>query len=397
MKQILEAAAVDSRMAAEMIVDSIPDGDYATLQQPTYSDRVGLVDAVHELANTSAVTTPRNVDALQDRLTAIATGAVVRRVSYTGACAEGLDASVSIEELTEADLERRDIVLETAGEDTEDLSRSCGQLIKPRSSQYQELAGGGRTYSFMGPGVNGLREDQRTPDPRRLVAGAVQSRDLSASIAARLGGHAPKAHEALSLAYEMPFVRIDDETGEPYLLSADLPWIGKRTNALDGPHVRLLGAVRNPVGVKIGADTHPDDFAAYEAALNPDDIPGKVTYMIRVGNDAEAARRLAGGMARHAPLSMRVFDLHGSTRQLDDGTKIRYTGDIIRDVGTLAEACGAYGLVLHGVHLETTMDDRRLECVDAPDQRPTHPGHVDPGLNPRQLRYVMNEVGIYLP
>ena len=66
-------------------------------------------------------------------------------------------------------------------------------------------------------------------------------------------------HEGLLMDYERPMTRIDSRTGTPYNTSAHFLWIGERTRDLDGAHVDYFSRIRNPIGVKLGPSTTPDD------------------------------------------------------------------------------------------------------------------------------------------
>ena len=366
MRQLLEIATTEPRQAAEMIVSGLPDARYLDGYQPNYDNPVELVDSSYELQRTTPVTTPVDIRRLQSRLTSLAVGNSASVLSTTGGCAEDVNADIPINVLVERDLERHQVVADALGDDVIDEARICGQVVKPRSAEYQNLTDRRKVYSHMGDGVNGKGTDQRRPDPRRLVAAAVQSRDVAAGLREALGYHSPKAHEALSLVYEQSFMRIDPETGELYLLSTDKPWIGNRTNDINGLHVAMLSHMQNPVGVKIGPDSDASHIAGLNNVLNPDDIPGKLTYMVRVGDDIATMRRILPAIRDSAPDSLIQYDLHKSTTLLDDGTKVRYTGNIIRHAQMLAEECGRVGLRLHGVHLETTPYPDHLECIELP-------------------------------
>lgn len=49
------------------------------------------------------------------------------------------------------------------------------------------------------------------------------------------------------LDYEQTLTRRDPETGQWFLTSTHLPWIGARTNQPDGAHVMFLSGLANPV------------------------------------------------------------------------------------------------------------------------------------------------------
>lgn len=387
---------LDERLAAEGVLDVLPPpGDYSTNYQPHYEDGDALLDAVEELHSTEAVTTPRQVDALQSELTKLAIGESDRPIIITGRCAEEVNLETPIETLVSMAVSERQLVLAALPKAIA-VQRNRGQNFKPRSAA-TEVVDGQEVASYMGDGINSPDAEHRSPDPSRLVSAAVQARDLEAGMTDTVGEHVPAAHEALSLAYEHSFVRVDPETGDKYLASADLPWIGKRTNDIDGEHVALLAEVANPIGIKIGPDSTPEQIAALQAKLNPDQIPGKLVFMLRMGPKNEAVmREVVGAIRDHAPQSVVMYDIHGVTRTAPTGEKIRYTGDIIDDIRMTATVLRESGLKLHGLHLETTPDDTRLECVDEPDQLPTHPGGVDPQLNPRQLTHVLEQTKEYL-
>jgi 3-deoxy-D-arabino-heptulosonate 7-phosphate (DAHP) synthase class II len=216
-----------------------------------------------------------------------------------------------------------------------------------------------------------------------------------------LGVHSPTGHEALSLAMTLPMLRIDPETGELALLSGDEPWGGARTNDPESLTMKVLGGIINSIGVKLRAG---DEWKipGLEQLLNPNREPGKVIYNIRVGEDITAMRAIAREIRNSDPEAGIAFDGHGSTTVVTNpGTgkdvKVRHVPTLIRHTQVLADVVAEHGLSLHGVHVETTWDDSRLECTDELDQLPTHPGNVDPGMNPRQFRTYLEEVKGYLP
>ena len=47
--------------------------------------------------------------------------------------------------------------------------------------------------------------------------------------------------------------------------------------------MELLSHVRNPIGVKLGPTTTPDEAVALAAKLNPDNEPGRLTFITRMG------------------------------------------------------------------------------------------------------------------
>jgi len=375
--------------SAHDIVAGLPRGPYTDYYQPAYPNSGELVAAVHELQASEAVTRPPYVDQLRGQLSLLATCQIDRPIIITGRCAEEVDLQTPVEDIIEEYRAARELVV-SAVAGALCVTRGMGQSAKPRSQEHQTLSDGSRVLSYMGGAVNGHSFTQRQPDPRRLVATAAQARDVAAGLAEATGEHHPAAHEALLLAYEHSYVRVDPETGKKYLLSADLPWIGKRTNQLDGPHVALLADVENPVGIKIGADSTAEHIAGLQRALNRNNEPGKLIFMLRLGlQEGEALEAITAAIAAHAPGALIMYDIHGTTRPGPDGQKIRYTGDIIANIKATAAACRKAGLKLHGVHLETIMDPTRNECVDEAHNIPRDAPHVDPLLNPQQTEYIL--------
>src|SRR5690554_65484 len=91
------------------------------------------------------------------------------------------------------------------------------------------------------------------------------------------------SHEALLLPYEEALTRIDTLTGLPYNCSAHMLWIGERTRQLDHAHVEFFRGLNNPIGVKLGPATQPDDVMALMDKLNPENKPGRLTFITRMG------------------------------------------------------------------------------------------------------------------
>ena len=191
------------------------------------------------------------------------------------------------------------------------------------------------------------------------------------------------------MPYELSFKNMTD-SGKSYLLSTDLPWIGKRTNTLDHPVVEMLSDVENPVGVKIGSNSDRAHILGLDAKLNPKSEHGKMVFMLRLedGKDDELDEILSAIAGLKAkPVIM--YDIHGVTRTNEHGEKIRSVPEIESQIAKLAQACRDHGLTLHGIHVETMDDNDEQECVDDANDRPTRPGYVDPRLNPRQLEEVI--------
>jgi 3-deoxy-7-phosphoheptulonate synthase len=93
------------------------------------------------------------------------------------------------------------------------------------------------------------------------------------------------SHEALILPYEQALTRRDSLTGAWYDCSAHFLWVGDRTRQLDGAHVSFLSGLANPLGMKVGPSARVDDILHLVEALNPDNTPGRLTLISRMGKD----------------------------------------------------------------------------------------------------------------
>ncbi len=395
-QQQLEASHQQRLMAAEAIVDSLPEPDYKANYQVPY-DRAELVGALVENLDTPGVAKPVEIDSLRGRLAAIGEGSSRQPLVITNSCAEDIRIGRPIERLGDNTLVELAAIGSSAVAHAIKVQRIGGQFVKPRTEEFEGLPDGSKVQSYKGDGINDRRTDRRDPDPSRLVGGAAQSRSLQEYLTLQTGDPVLMAHEALSLAYERPFIRQDPENGKQYLLSAHLPWIGKRTNAPTSVQAELLTGVENAIGVKIGANSDEEHIAQLAETLNPDGLPGKIVFMLRLGaQDASRYPIILRGIKQHAEGSLVLYDLHGETRVNEHGEKIRAVGDIEQGIARLAGACDDAGLRLHGIHLETGADYRQLECIDERHQRPSQRGNVDPRLNPRQTRQVLNFAAPYI-
>src|SRR5439155_25424059 len=93
------------------------------------------------------------------------------------------------------------------------------------------------------------------------------------------------SHEALALPYEQATTRQVPRRPGWYNLSTHFPWIGERTRSLDGAHVEFFRGIANPIGVKIGPGITVDEALALAGVLNPENEPGRLTFIHRFGAD----------------------------------------------------------------------------------------------------------------
>jgi 3-deoxy-7-phosphoheptulonate synthase len=178
------------------------------------------------------------------------------------------------------------------------------------------------------------------------------------------------SHEALLLDYERALTRIDSRTGDPYDVSAHFVWIGERTRQLDGAHVDFLSRVRNPLGVKLGPGTSPDDVLALIDRLDPDREPGRLTFITRMGAGRvrEALPALVEAVSEAEGQVLWVCDpMHGNTFESPTGYKTRRFDDVVDEVRGFFEVHQALGTVPGGVHVELT-GDSVTECLGGSEE-----------------------------
>ncbi|MEM6731980.1 MAG: 3-deoxy-7-phosphoheptulonate synthase class II [Myxococcota bacterium] len=173
------------------------------------------------------------------------------------------------------------------------------------------------------------------------------------------------SHEGLNLYYEAAQTRRVPRRDGFYNLTTHLPWIGERTRQLDGAHVEFFRGVQNPVGVKVGPTAEPDDVIRLLDVLNPNDEPGKIVLVPRMGADKVADRlpHLLRAVNREGRKVAWVTDpMHGNTKNATGGRKTRHVEDIMQEIELTFEMHAMEGTHLGGIHFELTGDDV-TECV----------------------------------
>jgi 3-deoxy-7-phosphoheptulonate synthase len=200
------------------------------------------------------------------------------------------------------------------------------------------------------------------------------------------------SHEGLVLEYEEALTRTDSLTGQPYDCSAHMLWIGERTRRLDGAHVEFFSGVDNPIGVKLGPAATADEAVALAERLNPARVPGRLTYVVRMG--ADRVRELLPPLLEavrtaEVPVVWVCDPMHGNLVRTSSGRKTRHFGTIMEELQGFFAANREVGTWPGGVHLEFTGDDV-TECLGGseeileeqlPDRYETL---CDPRLNGRQ-------------
>ncbi|WP_374201602.1 class II 3-deoxy-7-phosphoheptulonate synthase [Actinocorallia sp. API 0066] len=415
------------------------------LQQPEWDDPAELAAVTAELSGQPPLVFAGECDQLKERLAAVTRGEAF--VLQGGDCAETFDGS-------NADAVRNKIktllqmavVLTYAGRvPVVKIGRMAGQFAKPRSKP-TETRDGVTLPAYRGDMVNSVEftPESRRNDPQRLLRAYFSAATtLNLTRAFTKGGYADlrqvhawnqdfvsaspagrryellaaeidralafmracgiepeefsevdffSSHEALLLDYERALTRIDARTGLPYDVSAHYLWIGERTRQLDGAHVEFLRHIRNPIGVKLGPTTTPDDALALIDKLNPEGEPGRLSFITRMG--AGKVRDVLPDLVAKvtdsgAPIAWICDPMHGNTFEAPSGHKTRRLDDVVNEVAGFFEVHRELGTHPGGVHLEFTGDDV-TECVGGGNEIAESDLHeryetaCDPRLNRQQ-------------
>src|SRR5579883_2380141 len=328
------------------------------------------------------------------------------------------------------------------------VSRMAGQFAKPRSAD-SETQNGTTLPSYRGDIINGMEftAAARKPDPARMLQAYSQSAaTLNLLRAFAQGGYADlhrvhswtqgfvaqspagaryqeladrltetldfmaacgltsettpqiretdlfTSHEALLLPYEQALTRVDSTTGDWYDCSAHMLWVGDRTRQFDGAHVEFLRGVKNPIGMKCGPTLDAADLLRLIDILNPENEPGRLTLIARMGADKVEAKlpALIRAVEREGRKVVWCCDpMHGNTMTSSTGYKTRAVDRILAEVKGFFAVHAAEGSYAGGVHFEMTGQDV-TECIGGA-QAITETGladryhtHCDPRLNGSQ-------------
>lgn len=173
------------------------------------------------------------------------------------------------------------------------------------------------------------------------------------------------AHECLLLPYEEALTRADSISGRYYDCSAHMLWVGERTRQVDGAHLEFTRGIGNPLGVKVSDKCTPDELIRICDTMNPQNIPGKLTIVIRMGGE-KLRKNLPGlirAVQREGKSVLWISDpVHGNTRKTSNGFKTRDFDKIRDELRAFFDVHDEMGSHPGGVHLEMTGEDV-TECV----------------------------------
>jgi 3-deoxy-7-phosphoheptulonate synthase len=415
-------------------------------QQPTYPDRDRLDRAVAELSQLPPIVTSWEIEALKDKLAAAQRGEAF--LLQGGDCAENLAECTSdnIVQKLKILLQMSLVMLVGLKTPIIRVGRMAGQYAKPRSADY-ETRDGESLPSYRGDLINRspFTKADREPDPD-LMLRAYERAALTLNFVRSLmdGGfadlHHPEnwdlafvgateaaqeyhalvkslsnslevfeaivgepmhrthrvefyaSHEGLHLPYEQAQTRYLPHRQRWYNLTTHYPWIGMRTADLAGAHVEYFRGIANPMAIKIGTGVTDEHLQGLIAVLNPDNEPGRLTFITRFGakNVEEHLPRVIRAVRATGSRVLWVCDpMHGNTESTADGIKTRRFDNILAELQAAVRIHRQAGSVLGGVHLELT-GENVTECIGGArglkesDLVRAYKSTVDPRLNYEQ-------------
>lgn len=416
-------------------------------QAPIYADQTALNAVEERLRCYPPLVFAGEARRLKTHLAAASRGEAF--VLQGGACAESYrDFTGDIVRDTFRVLLQMSVVLTFAAKvPVVKIGRMAGQYAKPRSSA-TETRDGVELPCYRGDIVNSpeFTAEAREPDPQRIETGYFQAASvLNLLRAFSRGGYAnlhevhrwnlefmersPLAeryhdlaqqindslsfmqacgldehiahmdetefytsHEALLLPYEEALTRIDSTTGQYYDCSAHFLWIGDRTRQVDGAHVEFLRGVDNPIGIKVGPTTDPQELIQLLERLNPQNEPGRITLISRMGH--AKVRELLPPIVENVRASGRCVTwlcdpMHGNTTTASNKLKTRSFKNVMDEIIGFFEVFNQAGLPAGGIHLEMTGQDVTectggSRCLTEEDLVRRYETFCDPRLNAEQ-------------
>ncbi len=337
------------------------------------------------------------------------------------------------------------------------VGRIAGQYAKPRSHD-TEIQGGVTLPVFRGDNINSFTPDSkgRQPDPNRLLEGYHLSSITLNYIRAMIAGgfadiHHPEhwnlrvlkpgphrdryegvlksiqdsvafmeavgglkqeslanidfftSHEGLILGFEESMTRYVPEYDGYFNLGAHMLWIGDRTRQLNGAHVEYFRGIKNPIGIKWGPHSPPEELVDLIRTLSPQNEPGRITVITRFGaHQVEALLPKTIAAVHEANLNVlwSADPMHGNVIKTKNNIKTRDFDAILTELKNCFAIHHRMGSHLGGVHFELTGEDV-TECTGGSEGLAEHDlprnyeTFCDPRLNYSQsleMAFVMAEI-----
>jgi 3-deoxy-7-phosphoheptulonate synthase len=410
-------------------------------QTPPWPDEAEVDRVCDVLTTVPSVVAPYEVDGLRAKLADVCEGRAF--LLQGGDCAETFADNTESHLLANARTLLQMAVVLTYGASLPvvKVARVAGQYTKPRSQAMDALG----LPAYRGDMINSLEatEDARVADPQRMIRAYANSSSTMNMLRAYLHGgladlHAVHdwnrdyvrtskfgeryealareidralafikacgltddealrtvtlycSHEALALEYDRALTRV--VRGQAYALSAHYLWVGERTRQLDGAHIDFASRIANPIGVKLGPETAPETAIELCERLNPDNVPGRLTLVSRMGNH-RVRETLPPIVEKVVAAGHKVVwqcdPMHGNTIESSNGYKTRQFDRIVDEVLGYFEVHQQLETHPGGLHVELTGEDV-TEClggaqaIGEADLSGRYETACDPRLNTQQ-------------
>ncbi len=365
------------------------------------------------LSTVPPIVAPSEVDMLRARLAEVAAGKAF--LLQGGDCAETFDDNTEprLRGTTRTLLQMAVVLTYGASVPVVKVGRIAGQYAKPRSAQLDALG----LPSYRGDLINSIEAtpQARVPDPQRMVRAYANSAAAMNMIRAYARGgladlHAVhdwnrefvaqsragvryetiaqeidralafmaacgvnddalrsvdiyNSHEALILEYDRALCRMEEDRA--YDLSAHFVWVGERTRQRGGAHLEFVSTLANPIGVKLGPTLTPDEAVELVERLDPDNSPGRLTMISRMGNGRVRdvlPPIIEKVQATGHSVVWQCDPMHGNTHETASGYKTRHFDRIVDEVMGFFEVHHELGTYPGGIHVELT-GEAVTECL----------------------------------
>ncbi|MFP4098145.1 MAG: class II 3-deoxy-7-phosphoheptulonate synthase [Alphaproteobacteria bacterium] len=417
-------------------------------QLPNYKDAAALKEAEEQLGKLPPLVFAGEARNLRSRLAAVAEGKAF--LLQGGDCAESFAEfnANKIRDTFRALLQMAVVMTYSGSMPIVKVGRMAGQFAKPRSDD-TETQGDITLPSYRGDSVNGLEftAQEREPDPQRMIRSYHQAAaTLNLLRAFANGGYAnlnrvhqwnldfvadsplgeryeklaeqlysalkfmkacgitPEtvptlketefytSHEALLLPYEQAMTRTDSLTGRWFDTSAHFLWIGARTHQLENAQVEFARGIRNPIGLKCSPAIGTDELLRLIDTLNPDNTPGRLTLIARMGHEQveEKLTPLVRAVKKEGRKVVWSCDpMHGNTIKSSTGFKTRPFNNVLAEVKNFFAVHKTEGTHPGGIHIEMTGQNVTecvggAEAINDEDLSSRYHTHCDPRLNANQ-------------
>jgi 3-deoxy-7-phosphoheptulonate synthase len=420
--------------------------DFPIKQQPTYPDQRSLKEVENKLSHLPRLVSCDEINNLKSELADVCNGNAF--LLQGGDCAESFAEfnRYNIKSFLRTILQMTIALLYGAEKPIVKIGRIAGQYAKPRSADFEEIEGV-KIPSYRGDIINSINfnEKSRIPDPNRLIEAyfhsaaamnylkslanggyaslsniekwneefaltlkndkieeIIENVNKSINFLKNCGVDIDKtanlnrarfytSHEALLLNYEEAFTRKMDDN-KYYDLSSHFLWIGDRTRNPDEAHVEFLRGIENPVAFKVGPKITKDEIIKLIDILNPDNIPGKLTLISRMG--ASKVEELLPPLVEFVKNEGRNViwscdPMHGNIIKTSNNYKSRKFNDILSEIKSFTRIHKSIGTYAGGVHFEMTGQDV-TECLGGNQEiseevlQERYKTHCDPRLNSSQ-------------